>query len=185
MPTPNVFDKFVRVRPRGGNGCFDQKPLTVAASQTINMYDIVTLSSGNVQQAIALPGSNNTGTASGGNLGLLGVAMAPIVTTSAGVETATGRTQIPVAIFDDNIEIAMRIYNATASSAEPQDLTLGTKYQFQRWRGSSAAVWWYSFIVTTTNGEILYTEKFAGSAVDDDYGIVWGRAALSDTVRLG
>jgi hypothetical protein len=186
MATPNVFDKFWAVRAaQGSGGAFNQKDLPVAASTTINAGDLVKFSSGQLVQAIALPGSDNSATASGGNLGVVGVAMASIVTGAGGSESITGRSSIPVAIFDSNLELAMRIYNATAADAEPRDLTLGTKYQFQRWRGSSASVWWYSLIVTTTNGELLYVDRYAGSAADDDYGIVWVRAALSDTVRLG
>jgi hypothetical protein len=184
VPRPDTFDKFVRIRPKNGNGCFNTKVLTVAASQTIKMYDIVSLSSSNVQQAISLPGADTTGTASGGNLAELGIALAPITTASSGVETATGRTQIPVAIWDDNLEVAMRIYNATAANAELQDLTLGTSYQFQRWRQTSTN-WWYSLIVTTTNGELRFSDYYAGSNVADDYGIAWVRAILSDTVRQG
>lgn len=186
MPTVNTFDKFLAVRPAQGNaGAFNQTADTikVAASQTIYQWDIVSLSSSQVQQSISLPGSNNSGTASGGNLATLGIALAPITTNSAGVEAVTGRDSIPVLILDGNLEIAMRIYNATASSAEPQDLAYGTAYQFQRWRGASASEWWYSLITTTTNGEFKYVERYAGSAADDDYGIVWVRPILSDTVR--
>lgn len=154
----------------------NQKEYTVAASQDIKMWDILALSSSVAQQSIALPGSNNTGTASGGNLTELGVALAPIVTASSGVEAITGRTTIPVAIWDDNLELCLRIYNATASAAEPQDLTLGTAYQFQRWRNASASEWWYSLITTTTNGELVYVERAGISGNDDDYGMVWTRS---------
>lgn len=187
MPgAPGVLDKVVRIRPaQGGAGAFNQKDLVVATSQNIKMFDIVSLSSGLVQQSISLPGSNSTATASGGNLPTLGIALADIVTTSAGIETATGRTTIPVAILDSNLEALFRIYNATAANAQQQDITIGTNYQFVRYRGATSAIWFYGLSTTTTNGELKYVEPSAESAVTDNYGMVWVRAALSDTVRQG
>lgn len=186
MAKVDTFDKVLRVRPRTGFRLM-QKEVTIAASQNIKMYDILAKTSGanTYEQSCALDGSNSTGTASGGNLPIFGVAAAPIVTGSGGTETTTGRSTIPVWVFDDNLELCMRIYNSTATSAEPRDLVLGTAYQFQRWRGASADEWWYSLITTTTNGELHYVERAAGSADDDNYGLVWVRAAISETVRLG
>jgi hypothetical protein len=186
MAKVNTFDKFFAVRPSQGNaGAFNQKDRVVAASTSIKRGDIVSLSSGEVVQAIALPGANSTKSDSGGNLPVLGVAMADIVTGSGGTETGTGRSTIPVAIFDGNLELALRIYHATPGSAEARDLTLSTAYQFARWRGASADEWWYALIPTTTNGELKYVERSAESEADDDYGIVWTRAILSETVRQG
>lgn len=181
-----TFNKFVRVRPRAGFR-LTQKEVTIAASQNIKKYDILAKTSGanTYEQACALDASNNTGTASGGNLPIFGVAAAGIVTAAGGSEATTGRTTIPVWVFDGNLEVAMRIYNATAANAEPRDLTLGTPYQFQRWRGASADEWWYSLITTTTNGELAFVERHASSADDDDYGVVWARSIISETVQLG
>lgn len=174
------------MRPRSGFR-ITQKEVTIAASQDIKMYDILAKTSGanTYEQSIALPGSNNSGTASGGNLPIFGVAAAPIVTAASGTEATTGRSKIPVWIFDMNLELCMRIYNATAADAEPRDLAVGTPYQFQRWRGASASEWWYSLITTTTNGELAYMERAGSSADDDNYGLVWTRAIISETVQLG
>lgn len=187
MAQTNVFDKAVRVRPaQGSSGSFNQKDYTVAASTTINYLDIVSLSAdGTVIQALTLAASNNTAVTSGGNLPMLGVAMAPIVTASSGAEATTGRTTIPVAVFDANLEVALRIYSATTTATQQPDVVLGTAYQLQRWRGASADEWWYSLITTTTNGELKVTERSPESSVTDNYGIVWLRAAISDTVRQG
>lgn len=186
MATPNVFNKVLRVRPTIGFR-FRQLDVPIAASQTIYTYDILAKTSGanTFEQSIALPGTNSTGTASGGSLPIYAVALAPITTGSGGTETTTGRSTIPVAVFDDNLELEMRIYNATAANAEPRDISLtgATKYQFQRWRGTSATEWWYSLIVTTTNGEFTYVERGGDSADDDDYGLVWVKAIAS--VRQG
>jgi hypothetical protein len=179
----NTFTKVLRVRPRSGFRIM-QKEITVAASQDIKKHDIVvktpTDKAYTVQQAISpVPVTNNTGTASGGNVRAYGIALAPITTNAAGVEAITGRTTIPIAVFDDNLEVCMRIYNATADLAEAQDLNLGDKtttpvyYQFQRWRGTSAQDWWYSLLVTETNGEFRFVERAGSSAPEDDYGLVW------------
>ena len=185
MPTPNTLDKAWFVRPaQGCGGSFNQKEYTVAASTSIKRGDILSFSSSQLVQSIALPGSNNTASStSGGSLGLVGVAMADIVTGSDGLEAVTGRSTIPVAIFDGNLELAMRIYNATASSAEPQDISFGTTYEFVRYRGGSATDWWY-MLSTTTTGEFMPVERYAGSLAGDDYGLMWVRAALSDTTRV-
>lgn len=182
----DTFDNFAGMRPRGGTA-WTEKPYTVAASQSINYRDIVAKTSGanTIEQAIALPGSNSTGTASGGNLPILGVALASIVTNSAGVEANTGITQIRVAVFDDMFEVMLRIYNATAANSEFQDIAVFTPLQFQRWRGASASSWWYSLITTTTNGELVPTELYIGASASDDYGPVWCRANTLEVVRLG
>lgn len=181
-----TFNKFVRVRPRAGFR-ITEKEVTIAASQNIKKYDFLAKTSGanTYEQACALDGSNNTGTASGGNLPIFGIAQTGIVTGAGGTEATTGRSTIRVWVFDSAIEVALRIYHATPSSAEPRDIVLGTPYQFQRWRGASADEWWYSLLTTTTNGELAYMERHAGSADDDDHGVVWVRPIISETVQLG
>jgi hypothetical protein len=162
----NTFEKQVRVRTADGTiPRIVNAP--VAASAAIKMGDILAISSGQVAQAIALPGSDSTETSAGG-VTLYGVAMAD-VTTGASVNEATDR--IPVAVFDDNLEVALKIHNATASSAEPRDLTVATAYSLGRWRGASADVWWYFVDTSTTNGEMRYVERTGNN--DEDYGLVW------------
>jgi hypothetical protein len=193
MPKAGTLDKYIALRPaQGSGGAFRVAPYPVAASQTIRRGDIVALSSGSVQQAIALPGANNTATASGGNLAILGVALDDITTNASGVDTTSGgsagipRTHCNVAIFDDNLEVAMRLYDATLTNTQQSDVTVGTAYQFARFRGASASEWWYMLTITTTNGELKVVERsleVPGSALTDNYGILWTRAALSATVR--
>jgi hypothetical protein len=181
-----TFNKFVRVRARHGFR-LTQKEVTIAASQSIKKYDFLGKTSGanTFEQACALDASNNTGTTSSGNQVFFGIAAAPIVTGADGAEATTGRTTIPVWVLDTNIEVALRIYHATPGSAEPRDLTYGTPYLIQRWRGSSASEWWYSALTTTTNGEFAFVERHAGSADDDDHGVCWFRPIISETVQLG
>ena len=181
-----TFNKFLRVRPRAGFR-LTQKEVTIAASQNIKMYDFIGKTSGanTFEQACALDASNNTGTASSGNQVFYGIAAAPIVTAAGGAEATTGRTTIPVWVFDTNIEVALRIYHATPASAEPRDLTLGTPYLIQRWRGASADEWWYSALTTTTNGEFAFVERHGSSADEDDHGVCWFRPIISETVLRG
>jgi len=183
---PNTLNKVVLVRG-ATDAVFNELPYTVAASQTIRKGDIVAKTSGanTIEQSIALPGSNNSVTASGGNLPVLGIAMEDITTDAAGVEAITGKTSIRVAVFDDQLQVGLRIYNATADDAELRDLALFGQYQFARFRGASATEWFYVLTTTTSNGELVYVEPYNGSALDDDYGVAWCRSAISETVRQG
>jgi len=171
--SPNTLNKYFQVRRVGGT--LNQRDYTVAASQTILPGDFLNLSSGTVQQALSLPGSNNTVTASGAGQQFIGIALAGITTNSSGVEASTGRTTIPVAIFDADTEVLVRIYNATAASAEPQDVTVNTSYNLSRFRGASASIWFYVMNTSTTDANVSLTEKSIESAVDEDYGFVWVR----------
>lgn len=164
----NTFEKQVRVRTSDGS-VPHQQDYPVAASQTIKLGDIVAISSGTVAQAIALPGSNSTET-SAGSVTLLGVAMADITTTGTVDEQAD---RIPVAIFDDTLEVALKIRTTVASDSEPQDLVFGTAYQLGRWRGASANVWWYFCDVGTTNAEMRYMGRANYDGNDEDYGQGW------------
>ena len=150
-------------------GCLNIKPYVAAAA--LNRGDFVLISSGQAAQAIALPGSANSASASGGSTAVLGVC--------AG-KCDSGAT-VDVIIADDQTEFMLRLYNSTASSAEQQDVTLGTAYQYSRYRGagSTEADAWYVLSQTTTNGECIVTEKSPTSAAADDYGIVWVKIAAA------
>lgn len=170
---PNQLTKYTQVRRVGGT--LNQRDYPVAASQTIQPGDWLNLSSGTVQQSLSLPGSNNSVTASGSGQQFVGMALAGITTNSSAVEASTGRTTIPVAIFDAETEVLVRIYNATAGSAEPQDVNLGTSYNLSRFRGASASVWFYVMNTSTTDANVSLIEKSLESAADEDYGFVWVR----------
>jgi hypothetical protein len=176
LPVLDTLQLYFDYRSRTGAG-FEQPILTVAASQTIQRGDFLVWTSGaqTVEQALALPGSNNNVTTSGGSLLLVGVAMAPIVTASNGIETATGRTTIPVLPLD-YVQIAMNIYNSTPGDAEPTDLTVGPaqSYRLGRYRGASASIWGY-VLTTTTTGELIYDEPVQGVSLTTDYGPAWVR----------
>lgn len=174
-PVPGTFAKFFDVRGVGGNG-ISRRRVTIAASQNIKYGDLLDKTSGanTFEQALALPGANNSATAQAASLDIPCVALESIETDAAG-EADDGRTTIEVAILDQNCLLALPIYNATAANAEPRDLALLTAYEVTRWRGASASDWWYAFTSATTYPEFAYSQRYAGSADDDDYGIVWGK----------
>lgn len=178
MPKANVFDKFVRVRPTSGRSV-NQKEVTVAANTTIRYGDLVRLNSGVLEQAFAANSTAN-GAQAYGNATIYGVALADIVTGASG-EATTGRTKIPVAVLDDNCEVALRFWNATAGDSELQDVTLGEEYEPMRWTSNPNTITWYGMSVTTTNGSFRLVEKSPDSAAADDYGIAWFR--LIDAYR--
>ena len=183
---PNVFDKYAEVRSALGGVTPQEVSFPVAASQNIKKGDILSLSSGAVQQAIALPGADNTATASGGNLPIVGIAGADITTDATGYETNAGvsRNTIPVIIFDNNTQLGLRVWNATATNAEYQDVAVGTAYQFARYRLNSTTSW-YVLTTVTTNGELKVVSPLyaAGYAATDQYPVFYTRAIMSETVR--
>lgn len=148
---------------------------SVAASQTIYDGDILVVTGGagvlTVQQSIAAP-SAGSATLSGGSLVPYAVALENITTNASGVEAITGKTQISIAVFDPNLMIALRIYNATAANAELQDLVLNGIYQFARYTPTTGNPF-YCLSTTTTTGELTYREPYAGSAQTDDFGVAW------------
>lgn len=176
MALRNTFNKFVEVRPVSGR--INQREFTVTANTTINKGDFVSLSSGALIQTMAANATANGANAAYANTEILGVALADIVM-GATAEATTGRTTIPVAIADENLEIALRTYNSTAGDSEPQDLTTGAFYELVRWTSSPNTITWYAAGTATTNHCLALVEKSADSAAGDDYGINWYRIIAS------
>lgn len=149
----------------------------VAASQTIKRGDFLKLSSGAAAQAITAPAATATLSTDGGSVVILGVALSDI-TTGASV---TDADRVQVAIADDDLQVALRLYSSTATNAEVQDAVLGgaTVYELERYAPAvSTAVNWYvvdiaSGTTTQTAAQLIYAARNPESGVDDDYGIVW------------
>lgn len=189
MAIAGVFDPFVRVRPTVGMAEFNVIEMTVGNSQTISAMDILSLSSGKVQQSIAAP-TQGTSTLSGGNLPIVGVALAPITTDSAGNELSGGwtRTTTTVAVFDDKLNILLRGATTNGASQTLANFTIGTAYQFGRYTAATGSTYagasWYFISPTTTNGELVFEEipqDLKGST--STYPTIWLKAAFSATVR--
>jgi len=159
--------------------------MTVAASQTLYPGDwVIQTAAGvadTVEQALALPGSNNSATTSTTGQRAFGVVVGQgIVTSSGGSEAVTGRTQVLVAVFDDSTDVLTRIYNTTAGSAEPQDVKeYSVNYCLARYRGASATEWFYVLSTTTTDGILNITAKSPESNPSDDYGVVRCKPVVS------
>lgn len=177
MAQVDVFDKFCKVRPTSGSS-INQKEYTVTANTTINEGDFVSLSSGALVQTMGANTTANGANAAYANTSFLGVALASIVM-GASAEATTGRTTIPVAIADDNLEIGLRTWNATAGDSEPQDLTTGTAYELVRWTSNPNTIQWYAAGTATTNGCLTLVEKSQDSAAADNYGINYYKAIAS------
>jgi len=182
--------KLVRIRPaQGGGGAINQIDIPVAPSQTIKTGDLVKLSSTKATQALALPGSNNSVTNSTGNIGTIGISMADITSDSNGVEAISGRTTLPVAIWDANLEATLRIVNdssgtLSSTTTTQGDINFGTKYNFARVRGADANTWFYAITsASPTNGELLKVENSPETTTTESYGLVTVRAVNTDTVR--
>jgi len=118
-----------------------------------------------------------------------GLATQALAAASAGSATSTGGVTIigqalhdaasgatlDVLVADDNVEFHLRIYNSTASAAEPQDVSQGTSYMLSRYTASVGGGALYMMGTGTTNPEVKVMEKSIASAVDDDYGFIWGK----------
>jgi hypothetical protein len=149
---------------------------------TIQYGDIlkVTAAAETVDQVCSLPGGNNSGSLILAGVKSIGMALAGIVTNASGVETASGRTTIPVLYFDDPTEILLRIYNASGAAAEQQDVLINTNYELIRYRGASASIWFYALATSTTNANMQIVEKSPQSDAADDYGFVWAKTIVAN-----
>ncbi len=165
---PGVFTPIHRIHSEGAGDSV--RTLPVAADQNIKTFDVLILSTGLLAQAIALPGSNNSGSAPG-SLTIYAIALAPI-TTGASPSLETDR--IPVRILDaaGRNRLVTRLYNATAADSQQQDALVGTSYRLGRWRGASADQWWYYLSTTTAQGDTVLHKMSPDSKPTDNYGIV-------------
>lgn len=192
MAVPGVFDNYVRLRPASGMTEYDVLELPVAASQTIVINDILSLSSGQLQEAISAPSAGAT-TLSGGNLPIVGVATAPITTNSSGYEQAGGQTRYTttVALANDRLNVMLRGATTNGASQTLSNYTIGTSYQFGRYTNAAGTASWYFLSPTTTNGELKYIEDLP-SYYNGNTGVrdtttkfppMWCKFILSATVR--
>ena len=170
----NNLPKFYSQVRRQGGGTIDQIDYPVAASQTIDKGDWLKLSSGKVTHAITKSGSANTAVANGASPGLIGIALASITTDSNGLATdGSGRTTIPIGLFNDDTEVMVGIYHATPASATQSSVITGTNYEVGIVTGPTTATWTYNMMTTTTNACVNLQEKSIESSPTETYGFVW------------
>ncbi len=189
MATPNVLSGFTRCRRAPGMGDVRVIEIAVAASQTINIFDMLTFSSGKVQQAIAAPAAAAYTITNG--LVLVGMAMGSIVTDASGNYTAGGVTQttIPVAIADDGNEFLYQLVGATATGtsnlttlgllSEVQDITIPTNYSLGRYTSAQYGSF-YFLSKSTTTPELIpeeMTVDFQRALATTQFPTLWCKVA--------
>lgn len=157
----------------------------VKGSEVIKKGDLLTVhTDGSVKQALALPGSNNSATTSGGSTPVTHYACESFTADANGTSTdGLGRTRLTTVVIDDTFRWETRTYDGTATSTQQDDTVEGTNYQYQRWRGASATDWWYEMIITTTNGEWIKQKRSPNSLVTDNYGANIYKPALLEAIR--
>jgi len=154
-PAPSQFTfGFIGLAPSSGSATFNQIDIAVGASKYFNYGDLVTINAatGVISQALAAPaapgtaGQVTTSSAFSASDKLYGVCLDSIVTNASGIDSSSGfnRTTIPVAIFDGNLQICLRLIGATSSAAPVSTYTsyannfIGEHFQVVRVTGYGA-----------------------------------------------
>lgn len=182
----NTLNKVLLVRGEGLTTPATQS-LVITASQTIRRGDflIKNASANTFEQAISLPGSNNTASDSGGNGAFAAIAAEDITTNSAGIDPNTGKTTIQAWILGPHLRFGLRVYAATNTDAELRDVALGTPYRLARFRGASATNWFYVLSTTTTNGEIVPVETYStNNDPAGQYPVLWCRLVTTEANQV-
>jgi len=180
MAKANTFTRVIEPSCNlGAAGAQEEFP--VAASQTIRQGDFVQLSSNLVAQALAANGTAYGGTVQGNTDTLLGIALADITSNSGAVEAATGRTEVPVMVFDQSTEIVVRVVNATAlngnantllssgaAAAALSTLNVGSRYNLCRVTlGSSSNTVYAMDNTVDASGRFVLVAKIDGQQTTD------------------
>lgn len=172
MGIPGVFAKTYHLHHQEGT-VHQEYALPVTSGQTIRRGDFVQMTTGDgtntISQAIALPGTDNTAAASGGNAPIYGVAQTDMFR-KLNDDTNWFVDVVPIS---KGLQVLVPIYNATGANAEQQDLDRTAYYQLGRWRGPNANTWWYYMSTVKTNGELRPLSYYQGDALDTDYGRIY------------
>jgi hypothetical protein len=158
--TADQFNPFVvelgdayidKIHYKGGNG--------TNAADSYKAGELIRITNDGLVQAAALD-SDTAGAVHG---------MALIDVTAQ----AKNGVAIPILRFAENTILRIQVYNATASSAEPQDVAVGSRYELRRNSNK------YSMTTTTTKGIAIVHRKPSDSGsfdeyrdADRDYGVV-------------
>ena len=167
MAKPNIFGPVNRIASDSpGDGV---ERLAVGASQNIHKFDVVIFTAGLIEQAIALPGADATGS-SPGSLSPYGIALEDI-TTDGTPDQDTDRINVVRFAAGSGRGLMTRIYNATAADAEQQGVLQNTVYRLGRWRITSTK-WFYYVTTNTAQGDIRLLGFSPESLKGDNYGVV-------------
>jgi hypothetical protein len=164
-----TLQKDTRWRPAAGGGGIRQITLPEGASQTFQKFELVALSSGKVANYSGEADPAAAAVTAAGAEGDLVLGMA--------LQKATGTTDTPidVIIADDNVEFLLRVYNATATSAELQDVTVGDLAELFRYNGAGDIQTVISAAPNGTDGinKVVIVEKPNDRSATDQFPGVW------------
>jgi hypothetical protein len=195
MPiTFSALNNQFRYRPAAG-AVPRTKVFPEAASADFRYGEAVILSSsGGVDSVTQLATAPSAGAVSSsvadGQL-LLGWAMADA--------SGTTGTPIPVILAKD-VEVLLRVYNATAANSELADVAIGDHAELFRYKGTDVATNIFTVCSAAPNGtaginQVKIVEKYSQDlsstndnlvgeqATGDDYGLVWVAARDSQVVN--
>jgi len=180
MPLPGSYSsgtlpKTPLWRTADSSGAVETRAFPEAASQTFQVGELVGLNSSG--QVINL-GTKADPSAAGVSSSLqasdlvLGMAL-----TSASNGSASTTPNISVIVATGNTQFFLRVYNATATSAELQDVVIGDKAELFRYNGAGDIQTVISDAANGTDGinKVIVVEKPAGASATDQYPGVWVR----------
>lgn len=181
MPIPGTYTsgtlpKTPLWRTADSSGAVETRAFPEAASQTFQVGELVGLnSSGQVINLGTKADPSAAGVSSSLAAGDLVLGMA--LTSAANAASASATPNISVIVATPNTQFFLRIYNATATSAELQDVAIGDKAELFRYNGAGDI---QTVISDAPNGtdtinKVLVVEKPAGASATDQYPGVWVR----------
>jgi hypothetical protein len=196
-PAPSQFTfGFIGLAPSSGSATFNQIDIAVGASKYLNYGDLVTIdaTSGLISQALAAPsasgltaGQVTTSSAFSASDKLYGVCLDSIATNASSIDSSSGfnRTTIPVAIFDGNLQICLRLIGATSSAAPVSTYTsyansfIGEHFQIVRVTGyggnnTTGVGTCYALLAQNSNtGGLLAVAKYSGYSDTATFAPMW------------
>jgi hypothetical protein len=201
-PAPSQFTfGFIGLAPSSGSATFNQIDIAVGASKYLNYGDLVTINaaSGVISQALDAPaapstaGQVTTSSAFSASDKLYGVCLDSIATNASSIDSSSGfnRTTIPVAIFDGNLQICLRLIGATSSAAPVSTYTsyansfIGEHFQIVRVTGyggnnTTGVGTCYALLAQNSNtGGLLAVAKYSGYSDTATFAPMWVKEIAS------
>jgi hypothetical protein len=201
-PAPSQFTfGFIGLAPSSGSATFNQIDIAVGASKYLNYGDLVTINaaSGVISQALDAPAAPNTAgqvttsSAFSASDKLYGVCLDSIATNASGIDSSSGfnRTTIPVAIFDGNLQICLRLIGATSSAAPVSTYTsyansfIGKHFQIVRVTGyggnnTTGVGTCYALLAQSSDtGGLLAVAKYSGYSDTATFAPMWVKEIAS------
>jgi hypothetical protein len=181
MPLPGSYSsgtlpKTPLWRTADSSGAVETRAFPEAASQTFQVGELVGLnSSGQVINLGTKADPSAAGVSSSLVAGDLILGMA--LTSASNAASASATPNISVIVATGNVQYFLRIYNATATSAELQDVSIGDKAELFRYNGAGEI---QTVLSDAPNGvdtinKVMVVEKPAGASATDQYPGVWVR----------